>query len=91
MNEKVNRKKRKGISYAKWGYIFILPFFIAYISFTLIPQLMTFYNSFFENYMNGLKQVNDNFGHDAGDQVIIGAAECLDGFEGTEMKSELAY
>ena len=28
--------------------------------------------------MNGLKQVNDNFGHDAGDQVIIGAAECLE-------------
>ena len=61
MNEKVNRKKRKGISYAKWGYIFILPFFIAYISFTLIPQLMTFYNSFFENYMNGLKQIGPNF------------------------------
>lgn len=28
--------------------------------------------------MNGLKQVNDSFGHDAGDQVIIGAAECLE-------------
>ena len=59
MNEKV--KKKKGISYAKWGYLFILPFFIVYISFTLIPQLMTFYNSFFENYMNGLKQVGPNF------------------------------
>ena len=61
MNEKVNQKKGKGISYAKWGYIFILPFFIAYITFTLIPQLMTFYNSFFENYMNGLKQIGPNF------------------------------
>ena len=60
MNEQINRKK-KGISYAKWGYIFILPFFVAYIAFTLIPQLMTFYNSFFENYMNGLKQVGPNF------------------------------
>ena len=59
MNEKV--KKKKGISYAKWGYLFILPFFIVYISFTLIPQLMTFYNSFFENYMNGLKQVGPIF------------------------------
>ena len=38
---------RKGISYAKWGYIFIAPFFIAYIACTLIPQLTTFYNSFF--------------------------------------------
>ena len=61
MNERVDKKKKKGISYAKWGYIFILPFFIAYISFTLIPQLMTFYNSFFENYMNGLKQIGPNF------------------------------
>ena len=61
MNEQINQKKKKGISYAKWGYIFILPFFVAYIAFTLIPQLMTFYNSFFENYMNGLKQVGPNF------------------------------
>jgi len=60
MNQKGTRRKR-GISYAKWGYLFILPFFIAYIAFTLIPQLMTFYNSFFENYMNGLKQVGPNF------------------------------
>ena len=60
MNQKGPNRKR-GISYAKWGYIFILPFFIAYIAFTLIPQLMTFYNSFFENYMNGLKQVGPNF------------------------------
>ncbi len=61
MNERIDKKRKKGISYAKWGYIFILPFFIAYISFTLIPQLMTFYNSFFENYMNGLKQIGPNF------------------------------
>ena len=41
----MNRKKPsagKGVSYAKWGYLFILPFFIAYICFTLIPQLMPF-------------------------------------------------
>ena len=24
------KKKRKSVSYAKWGYIFILPFFICY-------------------------------------------------------------
>lgn len=61
MNENEKLTKHKGISYAKWGYIFILPFFIAYILFTLIPQVMTFYNSFFENYMNGLKQVGPNY------------------------------
>ncbi len=60
----MNRKKPsagKGVSYAKWGYLFILPFFIAYICFTLIPQLMTFYNSLFENYRDGLTQVGPNF------------------------------
>ena len=61
MNERLSRNRKKGISYAKWGYIFILPFFIAYISFTLIPQLMTFYNSLFENYKDGLKQIGPNF------------------------------
>lgn len=54
-------KSRKGISYAKWGYIFTLPFFIAYVIFTLTPQLMTIYNSFFENYRSGLKQIGPNF------------------------------
>ena len=53
--------KRKGVNYAKWGYIFILPFFITYIIFTLTPQIMTIYNSFFENYRSGLKQIGPNF------------------------------
>ncbi len=61
MSQKEKRIRRKGVSYAKWGYLFILPFFIAYILFTLVPQLMTFYNSFFENYRNGLTQVGPNF------------------------------
>ena len=53
--------KGKGISYAKWGYLFILPFFIAYAIFTLFPQLLTIYNSFFENYRIGFNQVGPNF------------------------------
>ena len=53
--------KKKGVNYAKWGYIFILPFFITYIIFTLTPQIMTIYNSFFENYRSGLKQIGPNF------------------------------
>jgi len=52
---------RKGVSYAKWGYIFIAPFFITYAIFVLYPQLLTIYNSFFENYRSGLKQVGPNF------------------------------
>ena len=56
---RVRRKKR--ISYAKWGYLFILPFFVAYAIFSLYPQLLTIYNSFFENYRDGLTQVGPNF------------------------------
>ena len=55
-----DRPKRKGISYAKWGYIFITPFFVVYGIFTLYPQLLTIYNSFFENYRVGLQQVGPN-------------------------------
>ena len=47
-------KKAKSISYAKWGYIFLIPFFLIYIIFFMIPVFSTFYNSFFENYMSGL-------------------------------------
>lgn len=53
--------KRKSVSYAKWGYIFIAPFFLAYAVFHLIPLLSTFYNSFFENYRMGLMQVGPKF------------------------------
>ncbi|MGN0981519.1 MAG: carbohydrate ABC transporter permease [Candidatus Limivicinus sp.] len=53
--------KHKGVSYSKWGYIFILPFFLAYGLMHLVPQLFTVYNSFFENYREGLTQVGPNF------------------------------
>ncbi|MBQ8239064.1 MAG: sugar ABC transporter permease [Oscillospiraceae bacterium] len=55
------RRKRRGVSYAKWGYIFIAPFFITYAIFTLVPQMLTIYNSFFENYRSGLKIIGPNF------------------------------
>ena len=38
--------KRKSISYAKWGYIFLIPFFVVYIIFSLYPPFQTFYYSF---------------------------------------------
>jgi len=53
--------KHKSISYAGWGYFFIAPFVIVYLLCSLIPLLSTFYNSLFENYMDGLKQVGPNF------------------------------
>jgi multiple sugar transport system permease protein len=51
------KKQKKLVSYAKWGYIFLIPFFTVFIIFNLIPLVSTFYNSFFENYEIGLIQV----------------------------------
>ena len=55
------KKKRKSVSYAKWGYIFILPFFITYLIFSLIPLVDTVRVSFFEYYRSGIKQIGPNF------------------------------
>ena len=53
MGEKT--KKKGSISYAKWGYIFIAPFFIIFAVFQLVPLASTIYYSFFEYYRSGLK------------------------------------
>jgi len=45
----------------RWGYIFLIPFMVVFVVFQLIPLISTIYNSFFENYMSGLKQVGPNF------------------------------
>ena len=53
-SHKVNKHNR-------WGYIFLIPFFAVFVIFQLIPLVQTFYYSFFENYMSGLRQVGPNF------------------------------
>ena len=45
-NIEPKEEKLKGVSYAKWGYIFIIPFFVIYLAFTLYPQIKTFVYSF---------------------------------------------
>jgi cellobiose transport system permease protein len=47
--------------YNRWGYIFLIPFFVVFLIFQLIPLVNTVYNSFFENYMSGLRKVGPNF------------------------------
>ena len=49
------------VKFNRWGYIFLIPFFVTYIVFSLIPLFSTIYNSFFENYRSGLKQIGPNF------------------------------
>lgn len=55
------KEKKKSISYAKWGYIFILPFFLCFFIFSLIPLIDTVRYSFFEYYRSGLKEIGPNF------------------------------
>ena len=43
------QRRIKSVSYAKYGYIFILPFFIVYFIFALWPLLQTFVLAFCEN------------------------------------------
>lgn len=54
-------KKRKSISYGKWGYLFILPFFLCFFIFSFIPLVDTIRYSFFEYYRSGIKEVGPNF------------------------------
>lgn len=54
-------KRKKTVEYSKWGYIFILPFFVSFFIFSLIPLVDTIRYSFFEYYRSGLKQIGPNF------------------------------
>ncbi len=53
--------KRKSIDYSKWGYFFILPFFISFFVFSLIPLADTIRYSFYEYYRSGIKEIGPNF------------------------------
>ncbi len=57
---KIKKNEGKEVSYAKWGYIFIAPFFIAFLIFQLIPLAQTIYYSFFEYYRTGLTIIGPN-------------------------------
>lgn len=55
------KKNSKVVEYNRWGYYFLIPFFVVYLIFQFIPLATTIYNSFFENYRAGLKQIGPNF------------------------------
>ena len=61
MTPRALKSKKHSISYAKWGYRFIAPFFLVFAVFQLIPLLSTIYYSFFEFYRSGLKEIGPNF------------------------------
>ncbi len=58
----MNKKTKSKIGrYNVWGYIFLIPFFVVFIIFQLIPLFTTIYNSFYQCYMSGLVQIGPNF------------------------------
>ena len=61
MNAENSPKRRKSIRYTRWGYVFIAPFFIIFIIFSLFPMLSTVYYSFFKYYRQGLKIIGPTF------------------------------
>lgn len=61
MNSENTPKRKKSISYAKYGYWFILPFFLVFLVFQLIPLGSTIYYSFFQYFRQGLKIIGPNF------------------------------
>ena len=55
------RSKGKKVNYAKWGYIFIFPFFVSFLIFSFIPLMDTIRYSFYEYYRSGIKEIGPNF------------------------------
>lgn len=58
---KKSANRKHTIQYNNWGYVFIAPFFVIYIIFSLIPLLTTFIFSLFEYYRVGLLTVGPTF------------------------------
>lgn len=61
MKKKDLENKPKSINYGKWGIYFIIPFFVVYGIFTLVPQILTFVYSFFKYYEEGLSTIGPKF------------------------------
>lgn len=54
-------KKGKVVSYNKWGYIFLVPFIIVFVTFQLIPLVNTIRYSFFQYFRSGLNWIGPNW------------------------------
>ncbi|MCH3972313.1 MAG: sugar ABC transporter permease [Oscillospiraceae bacterium] len=57
----LERKKAKRVNYAKYGYIFLIPFFAAFAIFQFVPLVQTIYYSFFQYFRSGLRIIGPTF------------------------------
>jgi multiple sugar transport system permease protein len=58
---KKRTEKKRSFSHEKWGYLFIMPFFLAFLVFFCIPLGSSIFYSFFEFYSMGIAEVGPNF------------------------------
>ena len=60
---KAERVMHHSVNYAKYGYYFLIPFFLIFLIFNLLPLMSTFVYAFFEYFfkLGGLQQVGPNF------------------------------
>ncbi|MCR5303057.1 MAG: sugar ABC transporter permease [Lachnospiraceae bacterium] len=75
----------------RWGYIFLIPFIVVFIIFQLIPLVNTIYNSFFENYRSGLKQIGPNFIGLANYASLFTGGDLIQYFENTMIMWVLGF
>lgn len=69
---KRNGKKHKRISYARYGYRFLLPFALVFLVFQFIPLITTFIYGFCNYYEDGLNTVGPSFAGFDRFKVILG-------------------
>lgn len=74
MGRTKNGAQIKSVSYSKYGYFFILPFFLVYLVFQLWPLVSTFYYSLFEYTTRNLRTTVEFCGLD-NYKNILGLAE----------------
>ena len=79
-----NKKSGNVLKHNRWGYYFLIPFFLVFIVFQLIPLVSTIYNSFFEHYFrNGLTEVGPNFVGLKNFKTLFSSGDILQYFKNT--------
>lgn len=80
---KAPKKHSKMVSYAKYGYIFLVPFFVIFLIFQLVPLVQTFYYSFCEYYEDLLDTVGPTWNNFQNYKTVLGDGQLFTYFGNT--------
>lgn len=83
-------KKRKSLSYAKWGYFFILPFFVVYVLFSVYPLLTTFIYAF-QGVTQDIETVNTGWNNFANFRELFRTMDWLKYFGNTMLMQFMGF